>query len=193
MGSTKHPLTAQELQTLDMAISRIDKTKTKAKWLYKALMTFRYTGMHSSALYRPESNIREINRDGILTVVWFRPMKGGEKGKKNYWKEVRGVTKSKAIDFNIEVFYKANLRSKRKYPAWKQLIYDRVNNFGKGIGISHLSPNTLRHTSFMLFFDMAIPEKDIVEMTGTSIKTIRDHYKRLGPKSTAELMRSKDW
>ncbi len=193
MGSTKHPLTAQEVILLDTAISKIDRTTNKGAWLYKALKVFRYTGLHSSALYRPEANIREINQAGTLIIVWSRPMKGAKKGVKNYWKEVKGVPKSQHLDFDVSEFYQDNLRSKRKNSAWKQLIYDRLQVFGKEIGIPELSPNTLRHTAFMIFFEMGIPEIDISDMTGTSIKTIREYYNRMGPKSRAELMKKQGW
>jgi len=194
MGAIKHPPTPLQLETLDQAANILDRSIPRQDWLYKAYKTLRYTGMHSSALYRPEANAREIQAEGTLIIRWSRPMKGAKKGIKNNWKEVQGIPKSTNIDFDIGEFYQANLRSKRKPGTWKVYIHDRIKKFGEANGIPGLSPNSLRHSMFIILGrEMGLTKGDISVMTGTSIRTINQYYETEGMATVTQRMRSKGW
>jgi integrase len=190
MGTAKDPLNTQELTKMDNEVNK-ESTRSYDQKLYKLL---RYTGMHSSCVYRKESNIREIDIDGITHIVWARPMKGAEKGKPNNWKDVEGVPKSVNIDFDTREFYLSNLKKKRNKGAWKVYINNRIKAIGVSAGVSGVSPNSLRHTFLMLMVhELKIPKKDVCLMAGCTLKTIDSYYDKLGKKSRAKLIEESGW
>ena len=191
MGVSKEPYRGTALKHLDNTAKDCDKISEWAKKAYKLL---RYTGMHSACLYRPESQIREQVKNGINHIVWSRPMKGAVKGKKNNWEEVRGVPKSRAIDFDVREFYLQNLKSKRNYPAWKVKIHYNIHQIGKKADFDDVSPNTLRHSFLMELREVYdFPKKDIAEMAGCTIETLDKHYNSLGTKDAASKLKDMGW
>lgn len=190
MGVSKSPLRGQALLKLDAAGRSNDFTE----WVQRLYLVLRFTGMHSACVYRPEANIRGIDRNGVIHIVWARPMKGAEKGRKNYWKDVAGVPKSRFIDFDIHEWYLQNVQSKRKYPAWKSKIHYNIKEIGIKAGFTDVSPNSLRHSFLMELMEVhKFPKADVCAMAGCSINTLDKHYNTLGPEDRARKLIEAGW
>jgi hypothetical protein len=197
MGVAKEPYRGSGLKALDDKASELynhPKGTEKETWYYKLYLVLRFTGMHSSCIYRPESNIREVNINGITHIVWSRPMKGAEKGKKNYWREVAGVPKARTITFDVRDFYLQNLKSKRSYSTWKSLIHYKIHKLGINAGFTDVSPNTLRHSFLMEMLEVYdFPKLDVSKMAGCSQNTLDKHYNSLGATDRARKLKEKGW
>jgi hypothetical protein len=191
MGKSKEPLTVSELAKMEkVALKYRDSGSEKDYIKYKIFMVLRSTGMHSCCLYRPESDIRVIDD----VIIWKRPMKGKEKGKKNFWEEVEGVPKYSGIDFDIKDFYKKNLINRRKPTAWNVYIHTIIKQIGLEAGIPDASPNSIRHTVCMYFLrESNLPRKNVAEKLGCSIKTLDKYYDKLGKREANDMIRKSGW
>lgn len=187
--NTKDPLSDIEIRDSDEHLNELDKKGFD----YQVCKLMRYTGMHSICTYHPKSNIRIEKRTDDHYVVWYRPKKGAIKGKGGLWAEVRGVPLHAELDFDIVDFYKRNVRRNKTMDAKRRRVSRAVQKTYKKIAPG-TTPNTLRHTfAMVLLNDHHIPEKDVAEMIGTTVKTLRDYYNRMGEKKSSNQMRVTGW
>jgi len=189
------PHSEQEMILLDNYIETLDQTKPKQLELYRMYKSFRYTGMHSSCLYRKEA-LPHYKDDGggDELVVWSRPMKGAEKGKSNNWRELEGVPRHKELDFDIKEYYEKNLKHTRKPGTWKDYINKKMRALGKAAKVRNVTPNSIRHTFLMEMIEKhKLPMLDVSLIAGCTIGTLKKYYEKIGKKGRTQRLRDSGW
>lgn len=184
----KLPMTIDELDRLEAIACSYPKDSDH----YRVFMLLRYTGMHVCCLYRKESRIKEIQRNGRTHIRWYRPMKGKIKGVKNLWEILPGLIKHQKIDFDVEAYY--THLSKRKRKTGNVYFYRIIKDIGERGGLSDLSPNTLRHSlAVYLLEDVKLSYQDVADLLGCSVQTLHKHYAKIGKKAVDERMLKAGW
>ncbi|MHA1136534.1 MAG: hypothetical protein ACTSSE_08610 [Candidatus Thorarchaeota archaeon] len=184
----KLPMTSEDLDRLEV----IAMTYPKDSDHYRVFMILRYTGMHVCCLYRKESRIKEIQRNGHTHIKWFRPMKGKIKGVKNLWEILPGIIKHNKIDFNVEEYY--NQMANRRRKTGNMYFYRIIKEIGDRGGLSDISPNTLRHSlAVYLIEDVRLSYQDVADLLGCSIQTLHKHYAKVGKKAVDDRLVKAGW
>jgi DNA-binding ferritin-like protein (Dps family) len=189
MGNTKDPLNEKELEQSDNYIRTLEPNSYE----YQLCKLIRYTGMHSICTYHPRANVRIVQLHGDFIVKWARPKKGARKGEKAVWEDVRGVPLHGELDFDIVAFYKANVKRNKKLETKRRKVARTITKVYWKIAPG-TTPNSLRHTFAMeLLKKHHLPEKDVAEMIGTTVKTLKEYYDRVGQKQSSNQMRATGW